>query len=135
MPTISSKTVRNSSYLSSGIVAPDATACRVVPVGSTTAKLLGANTPPFFSASLTTYTLQLWLNFDAVAQATSWGVDPLIFKCDDGTDGIQVYLAGLTGPGAHSWTFYVFHRNGGSSSGVAIPGYVFDTPNPGWTIG
>lgn len=114
---------------------PSATRCRIIPVGSLSAQLDGVNTPQWFAPSpLNQYTIQFWLNFDAVSHVSSWGVSPNIFYCRDGVpNGIQFGLSGAVGPGAHSWVFGITHHYGGSS-GTGFPGYAFNTPNPGWTL-
>lgn len=114
---------------------PMGTRCRVIPVGSVTAGLAAVNTPQWFAPSpLNNYTAQFWLNFDAVAHATSWGVNPYLFYCRDGVPaGWHFGLSGAVGPGAHSWRFAVGHHFGGSSVTV-FNGYTIDTPNPGWKL-
>jgi len=109
--------------------------CRQVPVNSVTAKLIGENTPQWMSPSpLTTYTFQMWMNFDAVAHPGSSGISPSIFGClDAGLNGLQIYLAGLFGPGAHEWRFGVGHHNGGLNY-TEFPTPVLDAPNPGWQL-
>lgn len=114
---------------------PQQTVCRVIPVGSTTASMQGVNTPAYAPGVLARYTYQVWLNFNCDAHPTSWGVSPMLFECLDApNDGVRIYLSGAAGPGAHAWSFYVFHMRGGASAGRAFPGYVFDTPSPGWHL-
>lgn len=114
---------------------PAATRCRVIPVGSMSAYLLGANTPQWMTSSpLDQYTAQFWINFDAASHPTSWGVSPSIFNCVDGTpNGWSFSLTGLAGPGAHSWVFSVGHFFGGASV-TGITTFVIDSPNPGWVL-
>lgn len=120
--------VGNESY------SPALTRCRIIPVGSATAQLNGANTPQWMTTfPLDQYTVQYWLNFDAVAHASSWGINPNIFYCRDGVpNGFECGLSGTFGPG-HQWSVNVTHHFGGSSS-TTFNGFVFDTPNPGWTL-
>jgi hypothetical protein len=121
--------VGNESY------SPALTRCRQVPVNSTTARMLGANTPQWWpAATLDAYTFQAWINFDAEAHPSSWGVNPNIFKCVDisGLDGVEFMLQGAVGP-PHEWTVRVAHHGGGSSYRT-FSGFVFDSPNPGWKL-
>lgn len=116
---------------------PDQTVCRAIPVNSSNGKLLGTNTPQFKIGTMATYTLQMWINFDALAHVTSQGISPLVFVAADAVpplNGIIVQLAGASGVGAHQWTFVVTHMDGNLVSSVPIPGYVIDTPNPGWRL-
>lgn len=114
---------------------PVPTTCRVIPVGAGAASLAGANTPQFFPGpSLPQYTIQFWMNFDSDAFATSWGVSPSIFHCQDGIpNGVAVGLSGAFGPGAHSWRFAVSHWFGGAQS-VIFVSPVIDTPSFGWHL-
>lgn len=113
---------------------PEQTRCRVIPVGSTTAGLIGQNTPQFFPGPvLNEYTIQAWINFDAAAHPTSWGVSPNIFFCHDGLpNGVELGLSGTAGPGAHQWHVSVTHHFGGSA-GTTFPGWTIDA-SPGWTL-
>jgi len=114
---------------------PLLTRCRRIPVGSTSAKLLGQNTPQWFSGSpLDNYTFQMWVNFDAVAHAGSSGISPILFKCADATpNGVNFGLSGTFGPSAHQWVVSVVHHAAGTTS-TTFPGFVWDTPNPGWKL-
>lgn len=115
---------------------PAATSCRRIPVGSTTAFLLGENTPQFFpGATLPQYTIQKWMSFDSDSIPSSWGVSPWLFYCRDGlAGGIIFNLSGAAGPGAHSWRFGVTHYNGGAAVGTGFLVPTIDTPSFGWHL-
>jgi len=121
--------VANESY------SPVLTRCRKVPVLSSSAQLVGANTPQWFPAApLDNYTFQMWVDFDGVAHPTSWGVSPNLFSCVDGApNGFAASLQGAFGPGAHSWMLQIAHHYG-ATTGSIFPGFTWDTPNPEWTL-
>jgi len=96
--------------------------CRVIPVNSTTAKLIGSNAPQILPPTgLGSYTLDFWLTFDANAHPDSAGIDPIIFDLSDGNDGLRVWLSGATPSPAHSWFIAITHYNGGASETRLFP--------------
>lgn len=115
---------------------PEGTACRVIPVGSTTASLVGANTPQFFpSPTLPQYTIQVWMFFDSDSVLGSWGWHPQIFSCADAPNGGLIFnLSGLAGALAHSWRFSVTHYNGGAAVSTSFGSPIIDTPSFGWHL-
>ena len=113
---------------------PNATRCRVVPVGSTTAFMRGTNNPQFLPVLSSTYTLQFWMNFLSDEHAGSQGVDPVVFDLTSaGVGGLKIFLKGVMGPTAHEWNFAVEHINGGSSQTVYFLGHTIDA-SPGWHL-
>jgi len=114
---------------------PVLTRCRKIPVGSTTAYMLGENTPQWCSLTwLDHYTFQMWLKFDAESHAASWGINPTLFKCVDGVpQGIDISLEGVVGP-PNKWRVKVTHHEGGGSASALFTPFVFETPNRGWTL-
>jgi hypothetical protein len=115
---------------------PAATACRVIPVGSTTAALQGVNTPQFFpSPTLPQYTIQLWMFFDSDNVPGSWGFHPMLFTCADVPNGGLIFgLSGSSGVHAHSWRFAVTHYNGGAIVGTGFMTPIINTPSFGWHL-
>lgn len=104
------------------------------PVGSTTARFRAMNTPLIWSAPLTAYTLEVWVNFLANSHASSTGIDPVLFRCMSNAagGGLDLSLAGLVG--GHDWFPTVEHRPaGGPSNSVSFGGYSF-TADVGWTL-
>ena len=59
---------------------PNGTLCRTIPEGVGVARMLGANTPQAFPATMDDYTFQFWLNFDSSAFASSTGVNAVVFE-------------------------------------------------------
>jgi len=110
---------------------PALTYCRDIPVDGT-AYLEGVNTPQWMVPStLDAYTFQIWIDFNAVAHLSSAGINPVIFDCIDGAlNGFRFFLRGAIG---HRWSPAVCHAAAGIV-GKAFPGYVIDSPNPGWTL-
>jgi len=115
---------------------PSGTSCRKIPVGSTTAFLLGENTPQFVpGATLPKYTIQAWMFFDTDSITSSWGCSPSLFYCQDGgPGGLILKLSGAAGPGAHSWNFSITHYNGGTVVSTIFLTPVIDTPSWGWHL-
>lgn len=114
---------------------PLGTYCRSVPIGSTTARLLGTNDPQFMTTSpLTAYTVDFWSDFRCDSHANSSGIDPVVAECVTvGTGGIKVFMEGLVGAGAHTWYVAVDHHNAAniySASFTLAP----VTTNIGWTM-
>lgn len=118
---------------------PSPTASRVIPPFSTGAQEQAIVDPQIFPASifpLFQWTAEAWVNFDSDSLPSSWGVDPSFFYCREPSKaGLSWGLSGATGPGAHSWLVYVTVFNGsGGVSGTGFPGYVINTPSPGWHL-
>ncbi len=116
---------------------PDGAACREIPVGSSgCSENATLDTQIFPATGLRRYIWEMWLNFDCASVPFSWGIDPILFSCQDPAgSGLQVHLSGATGPGAHTWYFYVtMHNLAHGSSGVGFAGYSFDAPSPGWKL-
>lgn len=112
-----------------------ATYCRRIPASSSTAQLLGENTPQLWSSSLGAYSLQFWMNFDATAHQDSNGVDPTVFELvSAGVGGLVVILKGVTGIGAQEWYLEVRHVDGASEDTQAFTSYLFTTANVGWKL-
>lgn len=114
---------------------PLGTYCRNVPIGSTTAKLVGENDPQFMTTSpLTAYTIDFWSDFKCNSHSNSTGVHPVIVSCvTTGTGGIHAYFEGLAGAFAHTWYISVAHHNGAvghNASFMLSP----ITTNLGWTF-
>lgn len=112
--------------------------CRQIPVGSTTALLVGLNTPRIFSVPLTQYTFSVWLNYDADAWAaahggTSMGLAPPVFSVQTvGGGGLKLSLIGT--PGVKEWVWGALHRDAaGTSYGRTFPAYPITT-NLGWKL-
>jgi hypothetical protein len=97
---------------------------RGIPTGSTTAKLLGVNTPQMYGTKLAAYTAMAWVKFLADDHPTSAGVDPVIFSCvEPGVGGFEIVLAGETGVGTpHRWWPSVRHVDGAGDATVVFTG-------------
>jgi hypothetical protein len=113
---------------------PEHSPCRVVPVNSTTARMVSTNAPQFHTSDLDAYTFQFWLNFLSESHPTSDGVDVVLFRCvSAGVGGLEIGLKGATGVGAHAWSFYVRHVNGATDETRYFLSHVIDT-NTGWKL-
>lgn len=119
---------------------PEQRACRVIPVGSTTAQLVGATKalPAGFAAPFNKWTFEFWMKWIGWPTIPgSWGYHPTIFDflslVGPGA-GLRVYLSGAAGPGAHSWRLTLLERDGiGGASSTPFTGVIFSGPLP-WTL-
>jgi hypothetical protein len=112
---------------------PNLSSCRKIPIGATTAEMLGSNSPQAFPAGMDNYTLEWWMKFDSDAHATSTGISPEIFSAHSATEGISVSLEGIAGPGAHQWLLRVEHVVLGVTNTYYIAGFVIDASRP-WEL-
>lgn len=103
------------------------TRCRLIPAGSTEARLAGINNPQMLSSSPTAYTLHFFLDFYADSHDGSTGKDITVFELrNPGQNGLRIHLLGLSGLGVNEYNFAVTHENGGTTETKIIPGYVIN---------
>lgn len=106
--------------------------CRTIPVGATTARLAGVNTPQAFTPDpLVAYTFEAWINFDCDSHAVSPGIDPVVFECMTAGAGGGGLKIELKGGGGHSWSYQVTHNDGAATTTVNLSAYTITT-SIGW---
>lgn len=137
-PTVSNKVEGGFPFVSDGSIevgtetySPNGTFCRTIPDGVGVARMLGANTPQAFPATMDDYTFQFWLNFDSSVFASSTGVNSVVFEAMSANGGLRVSLLGVGA--SHEWYFLVEHNSGGALQARAIDGFFIDVPL-GWKL-
>ncbi len=112
--------------------------CRQVPVSSTTGQLNGVNTPAIIPGGFTTYTLDLWFDFDADAVAAAnggvaTGIHPdLLNITTTGGGGLRAYLIGATG--SKQWNVGITHQDGAGVAETRTFAAWSITANLGWKM-